>query len=230
MSNSYDFTVSYDSLPVGSHYQLAEQKKVWTNPAVTGWRNRDIDAKRIYSIVAGGPKGEHCVNQFYPVGSYGTSYHVAGYGDGDWGNTVKPCNIINASVWLKFCKGYDLAGTQGKIFRLVWGNLETRLMWQYKTMNSGPVHLRCYSAKMDNGAQCPNIQTPWDVVEDVWYLVHFRMVPGAAGGQQISIKKPTDAAEVMYLNNRTMTDQYNSSQSPIIDDNSFFGGGGIQQA
>jgi hypothetical protein len=217
---SFDFTADFNSLSPGP-YQISQQQSLWTDWHIASQRNRDLGPNLLFQIVAA-PDG-NALQAYYPAGSIGTTVGLPGYGEEDWSTSWPAVPTINVEFYLVFMPGFDFNGSQGKVFRLLAGNYELRLMWNYNGVarTSVGAHFRAYTGDVATGQHFREGNTAYNIVPGQVYDVHMWLAPGSSGGAGVDI----DGVSFFKDTAHAYTGGWWTGNL-VVDHNTFFGGGG----
>jgi hypothetical protein len=184
---AFDFTADFNMLTPGP-YQIGQQQSLWTDWHIASQRNRDLGPNLLFQIVAA-PEG-NALQAYYPKGSIGTSVGIPGYVDEVWSTLWPAVSRINVEFQLAFLPGFDFNGSQGKIFRLLAGNYELRLMWNYSgslARASAGGHFRAYTGDVATSRHFREGNTAYDILPGQVYDIHMWLSPGSSGGAGVDI-------------------------------------------
>jgi len=218
---AYDFTADFSKLSPGA-FQITQQQALWTDWHIVSQRNRDLGPNLLFQIVAA-PDG-NALQAFYPKGSIGTSVGIPGYADEDWSTAWPAVSRINVEFQVTFLPGFDFNGSQGKIFRLLAGNYELRLMWNYSgslARASVGAHFRGYTGDVATSQHFREAATAYNIVPGQVYDIHMWLSPGSSGGAGIDI----DGVSFFKDTAHPYTGGWWTGNL-VVEHNTFFGGGG----
>ena len=218
---AYNFTADFNKLSPGA-YQMTQQQALWTDWHIVSQRNRDLGPNLLFRVVA--TSDGNALQAFYPKGSIGTSVGIAGYADEEWSTSWPAVSRINVEFQVTFLPGFDFNGSQGKIFRLLAGNYELRLMWNYSgslARASVGAHFRGYTGDVATSQHFREAATPYNIVPGQVYDIHMWLSPGSSGGAGIDI----DGVSFFKDTAHPYTGGWWTGNL-VVEHNTFFGGGG----
>lgn len=217
MAASYDFTVDWNRLPVGSQFTTIEQHVVFNDDATPpdpgvcpapgnsanlgGPYNGDTGASKYFKIVADPRDATKRVLQyFYPKGSFGAVGGWTGgaaYGAGSFGVGFLASDVINMEWSVLFMPGFDFTspldtgtvnvGSQGKIAPMIRNDVDSLRIMWNYSNQRRLCHFLIYSANEATGHHYNEVSLPWDIAAGQWYKLRMQFAGGPAGWTKVWI-------------------------------------------
>lgn len=225
---SFDLIQNLSLAPQNARLDLAALTAAWGYPQ-GGKLNyivqQDNGSLPIFTVVPDlDNANESNIRQFYPQGSYGSSYSGVSSNYGSAYNGVQGQSgndQVNAEVEVYFEPGFDFNQSQGKIYRLVNANTELRAMWNYRKPGDQTAAFRLFTGDLTTGATFNDVFTTFNVATGQWYKLGFHMDTTA-----LTASIEIDGVTYYSASGVALTNQH----GVLCNHNSFFGGGVGQAA